>query len=310
MRYAAVGFPMPNDIVFRDGRTIKGVMGGGSFYAYSGLKICSDDSIFLAATGDDFEQYFGEWFDRNGCTRDGLMLRTDRCVYYEVRYRPDGGYDEKSIYTESYDATTKAEQFIVASHLEKYFARGIKGVYLIGNHMDSLYCRTMMRFRDDYGTRIGWEFPPDYQITGPDDPDIRRILGICDYFSLNRKEASLYFGTSTDDESIDAIRRLGIPCYYRVGTDGAYFIDGGRAVKCPMISIRGREADIDPTGCGNVSTAAAMWAYFEGWSPERICTWAGILAGFNALQYGPCPDAGEKTRSEALRLLEELAPEK
>ena len=71
-----------------------------------------------------------------------------------------------------------------------------------------------------------------------------------------------------------------------------------------MISVRDNE--VDPTGCGNISTAAAMWAFFEGYDPLRICIWAAICAGYNALQYGPYPRMDAETRAEAQKLMEEL----
>ena len=304
MKYAAIGYSMPNDIIFVDGTELKGIIGGGSFFAYTGLKLCTDDCLFIAAVGADFDEYYSEWWDGNNCSRDGLMFRTDNSIYFYVKYLPDGTYEEGTIFTEEYDKVCWAENFIVASEIEKYVADGMKGLYLYGGNMDHLYCRTMQGYKDKYGLKIGWEFPQAYRILGNGQDDLGHIFDIVDYFSLNRKEAYKYFGVNTDADAVEELKKLGKPCYFRVGQDGAYFIDKGEVTFVPMISVRDNE--VDPTGCGNISTAAAMWAFFEGYDPLRICIWAAICAGYNALQYGPYPKMDAETRAEAQKLMEEL----
>ena len=305
MKYAAIGYSMPNDVEFIDGTKLEGIMGGGPFFAYSGLKLSTDDCLFIASIGADFEKYYKDWFDSNGCSRDALFLRTDNSIYFYVKYLPDGTYEEGTIFTDEYDKVCWAENFIVASEIEKYVADGMKGLYLYGHNMDNLYCRTIQGYKDKYGLKIGWEFPQAYRLKGNGEDDLERLFKLVDYYSLNRKEAYKYFGVSTDRDAVEAIKKVGIPCYFRVGQDGAYWIDKGEDLFMPMISVC-PEREIDPTGCGNISTAAAMWAYFEGYDPLRICLWAGICAGYNAMQYGPYPEVNAKTRAEAMKLMEEL----
>ena len=65
------------------------------------------------------------------------------------------------------------------------------------------------------------------------------------------------------------------------------------------------ENSVDPTGCGNCSTAAALIGFAEGLDAFDTVMMANISAGFNACQIGPWPVVDEATRAEAQKLLEE-----
>ena len=137
--------------------------------------------------------------------------------------------------------------------------------------------------------------------------EFMEYLQKCDIYSLNRFEAFVIFGVDTDEEVIERIKALGKPCYYRIGTEGAYMITASDTVKIPMISVVPRDEEIDPTGCGNSSTAAAMWAFCEGYDPLMIGLIAGVAAAYNVRQYGPWPDMSEEVRAEALAFADRLA---
>ena len=67
------------------------------------------------------------------------------------------------------------------------------------------------------------------------------------------------------------------------------------------------EAEVDPTGCGNCSTAAAMWAYCEGYDLRQIASIANVAAAYNVQQFGPYPTFNSKTRKVSLEKALELA---
>src|SRR5262245_22407862 len=54
MRYASWSIII-DDIVFPDGRTAMGVLGGGGLYAAAGMRIWSHDAGVIANVGDDFD---------------------------------------------------------------------------------------------------------------------------------------------------------------------------------------------------------------------------------------------------------------
>ena len=64
---------------------------------------------------------------------------------------------------------------------------------------------------------------------------------------------------------------------------------------------------MDPTGCGNCSTAAAMVGMAEGFEPARIAAFANVAADYNALQLGPYPLFSEGLRAKMAAEANELA---
>ena len=61
--------------------------------------------------------------------------------------------------------------------------------------------------------------------------------------------------------------------------------------------------EVDPTGCGNASTAAAMTGLVEKRSFEEVGAMAAVAASYNARQYGPMAFMNQERRSEAEKLV-------
>ena len=83
-------------------------------------------------------------------------------------------------------------------------------------------------------------------------------------------------------------------------------ISDGKEYFVPMISTVASELEIDPTGCGNTSTGAAMWAFCEGYDPLMTCIIGNVVASYNVRQYGPYQDMSQKTRDEMLKIAEDI----
>ena len=83
-----------------------------------------------------------------------------------------------------------------------------------------------------------------------------------DYYSLNRPESFDLFGVKTEEAAIEKMQQIGVPCFYRVGKRGAYFIKDGEVAFEPSVELG---PQMDPTGCGNSSTAACFAAMCKGW---------------------------------------------
>jgi sugar/nucleoside kinase (ribokinase family) len=80
-------------------------------------------------------------------------------------------------------------------------------------------------------------------------------------------------------------------------------IQNGQAV---FLASIGTENTVDPTGCGNNSTAAALVGFAEGLSMRETLAMANISASYNARQYGPWPLVTPQVRREAKDLLDGL----
>ncbi len=300
-RYIAVGASLVNNLVFLDGRREEGVLGGCGFYAYAGLRTFEPQSLFVSQVGEDYERYYGPWLDRNGVSREGLLVEGPNTHLSVLTYLENGDYTEVSaLGGGSLAGKRELERRLCLDSIAPYIGPGTRGLYLFGRWMDRL--GGAYELARSAGAKVMWEVTPVtyFGITDYYDEFLRYLEG-CDYYSLNRLEAQVIFGLREDGEIMQRISCLGKPCYYRMGTDGAALIDGPRMAQMPMISLVPREEEIDPTGCGNSSTAAAMWALCEGYGPAETAAIAGVAAAYNVRQYGPWPDMSGDFCSRALK---------
>ena len=74
----------------------------------------------------------------------------------------------------------------------------------------------------------------------------------------------------------------------------------------PMISTVDKDKEIDPTGCGNTSTGAVLWAWCEGYDPLMTCIIGNVVASYNVRQYGPFLDMSINNRNEMMSIANEI----
>ena len=147
-----------------------------------------------------------------------------------------------------------------------------------------------------------------WEINGDDlrDPQARdainRRIGQADAFSMNFDEATGFFGTDDKDAILHALAAYQKPCFFRQGELGSGIICGEKAVFAPAVGV---ENSVDPTGCGNCSTAAAMVGLAEGKSYEETSAMANIAAAYCAGQFGPFREVTAQSRAEACRQLDD-----
>ena len=328
MKYIAEGSTITNRLLFLDGRVKDKIMGGGGFYAYTALRMCTDDCLFVSSVGEDFDDFYGAWFERNHCSKDGLYFRVKKTEYNELKYFPDGSYIEYSIYGDQFtdeellamrkqgimyvpvkDPEERRRMVLNVEDITK-FMDDAKGLYTSRALTDEA-SEELLKHKQG-GCKIMWEIPASVlndvrEIYARDGMEgLKHHLRAIDILSINRNECALIFGIDTDGEIIPLLKELNIPVYYRVGTDGAYMIADGKDYFVPMISTVEKEKEIDPTGCGNSSTGAALWAWCEGYDPLMTCVIGNVVASYNVRQYGPFLDMSEETREEMLKTAQEI----
>ena len=328
MKYIAEGATITNRLLFLDGRVKENIMGGGGFYAYTALRMCTEDCLFLSSVGKDFDDFFGDWFKNNQCSKDGLFVQIEKTMYTELKYFPDGSYIEYSIYgkhytdEELYDLRQSGVMYIPnedpeeerRSYLElKDYVRFMddaKGFYC-AQHLSEENDALLLEHKKN-GCKVMWEIPASSLVYAHEAyvnggiEGLKHYLRAIDLLSINRNECMIVFDKETDEQIIPELKALGIPVYYRIGTDGAYMISDNQAYYVPMISTVEKEREIDPTGCGNSSTGAALWAWCEGYDPLMTCVIGNVVASYNVRQYGPYLDMSEDTRNEMLQTAEKI----
>lgn len=296
--YAVTGSIMLNNIKYADGSTKEGLLGGGGLYALSGIRLWTDQCHFVGDIGEDFETLVAPWWDGNHIPRTGLNLCHRHCVYNQVNYEPDGRFFEHSIYPEG-----SAHNMYMVTHPEQIepVAGDLKGLSMVAS-ANPVEFRKIGRMREKYGFKVMFEINTG-NCKAEFLDDILECLQHVDIYSVNLPEAKDIFSQETEEGCIAAMQKIGKPCFFRVGIKGSYMVMPDKAWFVPI--VRG-EHDIDPTGCGNSSTAAAFYAMCEGEDPLMCAIIGNVTSCLNAQQFGPMPVMDAALRQKARRMAEDL----
>ena len=294
MRYLVTGCTLLNDMNYADGSKAEGFL-GGTIYTLAGIKPYSDDVLFITTAGPDFDQYFGDYYRKNGLSTDGVQFVLPKTEYRILDYAADGRWWEYSKYGEDFDKEWGLTALIKADFVTKYADQETLGIYFESGVRESIW-QGLAEIRSAApNAKIMWEIPTD-DIDNPEVKDeIGTLIDKVDIYSLNFPESMTYFGTKTEEESIQSIKDVGKPCFFRTGTKGAYMILEDEAWFAPAIGV---DDSVDATGCGNCSTGTAMYGFCEGIHPLLTVVLANLSASLNALQFGPYSHFSEALRAE------------
>ena len=272
--YLVGGVTITNDITYADGSVTKKQLGGGIF-ALEGVRLWTDKVLYITNVGPDYEQFYGQWMRENNLSLEGANPCLEHTHYTDLYYRPDGTFMEISKYGGETFAGN-GEHAVKPWQFEQ-FAEGVKGIYLDEHAGDALW-PGVLACRDKFGFQLMWEIPtrdlenPEYY------DDVRQLIKKVDLYSLNKPESFLFFGVKNEEDAVKEIMKLGVPCFYRVGKKGSYMIADGQAAFAPSVDIG---APADPTGCGNCSTASALYCWCEGCDPLMTAIMSNIAAAHN-----------------------------
>lgn len=251
--------------------TLQTAVRRGALWAerFSRWQVCSStaaDSILFADRGSDWEQYFGKWFRDNGISEAGLDPIVQRQTFSELHYLPTGEWKENMFFG---PADRKAENLRLTEQMLDALTDETRGVYLYESiHNAAFWALVEKRLPAGGPKRMLEIITAD--CTAENYPVFcERILPLVDIYSLNRTEAYPFFGVTSEQEAVERILEIGKPCYFRCGKRGAYMIMDGRAVFVPSFTVRRPEDEIDPTGCGNCSTAAALYGFAEATARKK-----------------------------------------
>ena len=283
-KYLIAGNIIVNDMQYPDGRKVSGFL-GGALYTLNGVLPYTNDLLLLSEAGPDFDEFYGDYFRLNGLSAEGIADVFPKTCYTLVKYEESGEWSESSVYGEEYQATYGFPK-IRAKYIAAHGGPDVQGIYFEAGVTDPLW-NDLPEIRTSCpNARIMAELVTE----DTHDPALRDALfdfiGRIDLYSLNLPESMALFGTDSEEASVDAIIRLGKPCFFRVGKKGAYMIQDGKAWFAPSFESG---TSVDPTGCGNCSTGASMYGFCEGCHPLLTACLANVAAGVNARQFGPFP---------------------
>ena len=186
------------------------------------------------------------------------------------------------------------------AHIAAHCGEDTRGIYVEASEADLLWDRLDEVRAGGKQAKFMWEIPTSATMDPARAPKVLETIRKVDIYSLNLPEAMSLFQADGEEAAIRAILELGTPCFFRVGKRGSYMIQNGKATFEPSLTVG---PIVDATGCGNVSTAAALFGWCEGFPPQVTARLANISAAYNLLQYGPYPAATKQVREEAMGLL-------
>ncbi|MDO4489345.1 MAG: PfkB family carbohydrate kinase [Eubacteriales bacterium] len=305
MDYIVAGYNMLTDIYYADGSTVLNTP-GGSFYSASGVKYWRDSVAYVGTAGPDFDENYLEWFENNKieCLVKKCLPHT---LKYTLNYRPDGIWSEECTYGEEYETMAKDIGRITPAMLGEAIDSNTKGIYIEA----SLSAKIADNFKEVKALIpngiLMWEINGDDLRNPEAKAAINERIAQVDAFSLNFDEATGFFGTDDKDAILKGLSSYNKPCFFRMGELGAGMINGEKIVFAPSSGV---DRSVDPTGCGNCSTAAAMIGLAEELGYEETVVMANLAAAACASQFGPFPRVTEETRSEAYGELQGILDKK
>jgi len=293
MEYAAAGYNMLTDVTFADGTQILNTP-GGSWYAVSGLVFWRKSVAYVGTAGPDFDTYYGKWFADNG-----VDCRVKKCLpqtlKYSLTYRPDGIWTEECSQGEDYERMAKDIGRITPQMIAAACGPETKGIYIEA----SLSAKIADGFAELKSlvpqAVLMWEINGD-DLRDPACKDaIEARIAQVDAFSLNYDEACGFFGIQDRDEICRKLQSCGKPCFFRLGEEGSALVTPAGVTFAPAIGL---SESVDPTGCGNCSTAASLIGIAEGLPPKQTLHMANLAASYCARQTPPWPHPQEGQKHE------------
>lgn len=297
---------MLDKVVFLDGsQSGKEHIGGPATFAYSGIRLFTDNVIQCSNVGADYKFIFEPWLQANNIDTRGFKVICDRSNHTIMRFKDrSGAYcqekDEVPFSDEDYwlknDAwqdfgymKTRPEEISVLTKNTH-----VKGVYLAQN-ADRTVWEKLGEIKKRDGFKLMWEIEGPWAYKHY----LQDVKTICaesvDTFSLNIQEAQNLFDCIGDQACIDELQKLDVDLtLFRVGERGVYVVTPTDTIYLPPAP----GPVVDPTGCGNTSTGAALYAYAEGMDPLTIGITANVASSMNIRQYGIIPNFAE-VRNEA-----------
>ncbi|MBQ8995316.1 MAG: hypothetical protein IJ091_05835 [Oscillospiraceae bacterium] len=301
-RYLIAGGIIVNDMEYPDGRKVTGFL-GGALYTVNGVLPYTEDLLFLSEAGPDFDDFYGDYFRLNHISPNGIANVFPKTCYTLVKYEESGEWSESSIYGPEHHAKY-GFPVVRAKYILENGGPDVRGIYVEASATEPMWDQLdEIRERCPNAKIMVELVTEDAHDLSIRDSVMDLLNNKVDIYSLNLPESMALFGTSSEDESIQAIIRLGKPCFFRVGKKGSYMIQDGKAWFAPSVES---DTSVDPTGCGNCSTGAAMYGFCEGCHPLLTAYLANVAAGVNARQYGPFPHYTEEIKKWMRETAEKL----
>jgi sugar/nucleoside kinase (ribokinase family) len=259
-----------DDIVFPDGRTKMGVLGGGGPQAAFGMRLWSDSVALVAAVGSDLPENVRADLETLQISLDGL---------YDLGFPTPRAWqvmEEDGRRTEIWRLSAEA----IKASLDCPWTRIPAGLQKAqAYHMCLEPLKPAFTFLSDVhtdGSMVSAETSeiPSRQVT---QKELESFLAHLDIFSPNISEAEAMLGLATPEELVVKLINAGATCVaLRMGEEGALVADAqsGQMVHVPAVET----IVVDPIGAGN----AFCGGFLVGWRETGDLQIAGLYGSVSA----------------------------
>ena len=295
-----------DDLVFPDGRTVMGVLGGGGPQAVFGMRLpalagwtATARVGLVAGIGRDLPGEARSWLASAGIDLTGVHA-TDLPTPRAWQLMESDGRRTQ---------VWRVAGDVIAAQLERSLDRVPPGYraalgFHLGIHPDDPNLEFVHQLRALPSSRrdaSGLRFPvvsvepfkpADHP---PSDTALRRLCSAADIFSPNRAEAQSLVGHAAPEELARRLADTGARIVaLRLGAEGSLIYDGAHLYHVPAIPV----AAVDPTGAGNAYCGGFLAGYVQTGDALMAARCGTVAASFLVEQIG-LPPINERLRTEA-----------
>jgi sugar/nucleoside kinase (ribokinase family) len=288
-----------DDIVYPDGRTTMGALGGGGPQTAFGLRLWSESVGLVAEVGPDLPESVLRWVRESGV--DGAGLRFSERPTPRAWHLLEADGRRRHVWRMPGPVTAEQLGRSLAALPAAY--RGARGFHF-GVHPDEPDLDFAAGLRALGGAVSVELFRPAERRPAPE--ALRALLAAADIVSMSLEEARSLVGPYPPLLLARQLIDAGAPVLaLRMGEGGSLVVEGktGRAARLPAAPAR----VVDEIGAGN----AYGGGFLAGWAEEHDLVTAGLQGAISASllieQFG-IPTIGPETRVEARDRLKALRP--
>lgn len=299
MQYTSLGIII-DDIVFPDGRTAMGVLGGGGMYTVAGMRVWSEDVGLLASVAHDFDDAMLAGLALH---YDGLRRGPRPTARAWQLFEDDGQRTQIPRIPEA----DWAPQLSWPDNLPELARElGVRAIHLLSRGLPG-NAETIAQLAAG-GVRVSVE--PVIE-EGMDATQVERVLASLPHveiFSPGLPELRVLMGDTPAQQALPELAERGPALVaLRMGAAGslAYERASGRFLRVPAAPAR----VVDVTGAGNAYAGGMLVGWCESGSLEHAAACAAVSAALVIEQIGPptiTPALLEDARRRRDALLAEL----
>ncbi len=293
--YLCVGAVIIDDIVFPDGVTRMGILGGGSTHAAAGMAVWRQRPGLFSYIGNDLPEIIKTRLERDYDGQGLIYINAPQLRAWQI-FEWDGKRIE-IFRVKNFDTLLVGPP--VANLPAKYL--NAKGVHLPDDAIRIPQRRSLFP-----NAVLMWEPPPPYMVRGNHE-HFRETLQLVDIVSPNLLEARLLYEIDEPAQLMRAMLADGAKvAALRMGEAGSLVAMQGRDEILSLPSVLVAEV-VDQTGAGNAYCGAFLVGWVETGDLRMAACYAGVAASFTLEVIGvpEMPVNLEQVRTERYRWLAE-----